>query len=127
MAYGKFATAINCMDGRVQEPVISWFKIRQGYDYVDMITEPGPIKSLADGDPKVIESIKMRTAISVEKHHSDIIAVVGHYDCAGNPESKEVQLAQIDYSIQEVKSWGFNVKVVGLWVGDSWSAELVRE
>jgi hypothetical protein len=127
MAYGKFATAINCMDGRVQEPVISWFKIRQGYDYVDMITEPGPIKSLADGDPKVIESIKMRTAISVEKHHSDIIAVVGHYDCAGNPESKEVQLAQIDYSIQEVKSWGFNVKVVGLWVGDRWSAELVRE
>ena len=127
MAYGKFATAINCMDGRVQEPVISWFKIRHGYDFVDMITEPGPIKSLADNVPDIVESIKARTAISVGKHGSDIIAVIGHHDCAGNPESKVVQLAQIDYSIEQVKSWGFNVRVIGLWINDSWSVEVVRE
>jgi Putative carbonic anhydrase len=37
MGEGKFGTAINCMDGRVQEPVINWMKVRYGLDYVDMI------------------------------------------------------------------------------------------
>jgi hypothetical protein len=26
MAQGNFATAINCMDGRTQEPIINWAK-----------------------------------------------------------------------------------------------------
>jgi len=45
----KFATAINCMDGRCQLPVIEWMKKRYGVEYVDMITEPGPDGVLAEG------------------------------------------------------------------------------
>jgi hypothetical protein len=36
----KFATAINCRDGRTQLPVIEWLKKEYGATYVDMITEP---------------------------------------------------------------------------------------
>ncbi len=38
---GKFVTAINCMDGRVQIPVIEYLKNNYGINYVDMITAPG--------------------------------------------------------------------------------------
>jgi hypothetical protein len=127
MAEGKFATAINCMDGRVQEPIINWFKIRKGMQYTDMITEPGPIKLLADGDEAAVESIRNRVAISVEKHGSGMIAVVGHHDCAGNPVGREDQLGQIDRAIEVVRSWGFNATVVGLYVDDRWDVEVVRE
>ena len=47
MAAGRFGTAVNCMDGRVQEPVLAWLKERYELEHVDMITEAGPDKALA--------------------------------------------------------------------------------
>ena len=55
----KFATAINCMDGRAQEPVIEYMKKSYGVDYVDMITEPGPNRILAENkEASIIEFLK---------------------------------------------------------------------
>lgn len=48
MSEGTFAAVINCMDGRTQVPVIEFMKSRCGVDYVDMVTEPGPVKILAE-------------------------------------------------------------------------------
>jgi carbonic anhydrase len=127
MAEGTFGTAINCMDGRVQEPVISWMKVRYGLDYVDMITEPGPVRLMAEADPVAIESIKRRVLISIEKHHSKVIAVAGHHDCAGNPVPKEQQKDQIKKSIELLKSWNLNAKLVGLYVSDSLLITLVQK
>jgi hypothetical protein len=127
MPEGKFVTAINCMDGRVQEPVMQFFKLRHGADYIDIITEPGPIKALSEGDTTLTGTIKNRVGISVEKHGSKLVAVIGHDDCAGNPVAKDEQLAQIDLSIEVVKSWGFNAKVIGLFVKDNYNVEVVRE
>ena len=76
--HGKFATAINCMDGRVQLPVINWLREKLGVDYVDMITEPGPDKILAKGAGAAVDSIKARVLISVNKHGSDTILMVSH-------------------------------------------------
>jgi carbonic anhydrase len=82
----RFGTAINCMDGRTQIPVIEWMRKRYRVSYVDMITEPGVDAVLAENDDtRTIESIKRKVRISTEKHGSRLIAVVGHYDCAGNP------------------------------------------
>ncbi|MCX6645033.1 MAG: hypothetical protein NTY09_01540 [bacterium] len=127
MPEGKFVTAINCMDGRVQEPVMQFFKLRHGADFVDTISEPGPIKALSEGDTTLTGTIKTRVEISVEKHGSKLIAVIGHDDCAGNPVAKDEQLAQIDLAIEVVKSWGFNAKVIGLFVKDNYNVEVVRE
>jgi carbonic anhydrase len=127
MAAGRFGTAINCMDGRVQEPVLKWMKARYGLDYVDMITEPGPIKLMTEEDPLVIESIQRRVRISVEKHHSNVIAVAGHHDCAGNPVAREQQAQQIRKSIERLKTWNLNVTLVGLYVSDDWSVTVVQE
>jgi len=101
-----FATAINCMDGRTQNPVIEWMRKHYGVSYVDMITEPGVDAILAENkDAQTIESIKRRVGISIEKHGSKFIAVVGHYGCAGNPVDMNTHLAQIQSAIETVTSW----------------------
>jgi len=115
-----FCTAINCMDGRVQLPVINYLKRRFEADYADMITEAGPIRILAEQkDGEKIISIMNRLEISVSNHSSKAIAIVGHFDCAGNPVSKEKQIEQIKQSVQFIKDQLSDVEVIGLWVEET--------
>ena len=122
----KFATAINCMDGRVQNPVIDYIRDNFGVDYVDMVTEPGPNKILSDGkNINVLESLKKNVSISVEKHGSQIIIVTGHYDCAGNPEM-DVQKKHLRKAVEVISSWGFPVKkIVALWLDENFVPNIV--
>jgi len=58
--------------------------------YVDVITALGPNRILAVlDDHAAVQSILERIDISVAKHKSQVIAIVGHFDCAGNPEAGE--------------------------------------
>jgi hypothetical protein len=121
MAEGTFATVVNCMDGRTQLPAIDYLIKKYGVDYVDSITEPDPVKILAERTYlTVIDQIKKRVGISVDKHGSRHIAVVAHHDCAGNPVDKETQLKQIEASIKLVREWSFGAEVIGLWVDERW-------
>lgn len=125
MPSGKFATAVNCMDGRTQIPVIDYLKRKYGVDYVDDVTEAGPDKILDSSSP-IVESIKRRVAISVKKHGSHVIAVVGHYDCAGNPVNREIHLKNLGDSVRRVSSWFDGVEVIGLWVDKRWVVHEVK-
>ena len=127
MSHGSFAAAINCMDGRTQLPVIEWMKQKYGVDYVDTITEPGPVRILAESrDSTTLESIRRRLDISVKKHGASRVAVVAHADCAGNPVDKETQLHQLRSAESTVLSWGMGITVDLLWVRDDWQVEKVR-
>lgn len=117
----KFGTALNCMDGRVQIPVIEFLKNKYGLEFIDMITAPGINKILLEVDSKIVEHIKRCIEISIRNHKSELIAIVGHYDCAGNPSSKETQLQQITTGINIIKSLEFNVKIIGLWVDEKFN------
>ena len=129
----KFATAITCIDGRIQTPVSDWLKHQLEVDYVDVITEPGADRVLVQGPldgfdaMKRIESIKRSAALSVEAHGSRAIAVVGHHDCAANAVPKEEHLGQIRKCVQVVVAWELPVRVLGLWVNDQWAVELVAD
>jgi len=121
MSEHKFATAINCMDGRTQLPVNLWLRKKFQVDYVDTITEPGPEKILDLGKNKaVINDIKKRVKISVVKHGSKILAIVAHHDCAGNPVKKAQHLHDLQLAIKNVKKWGLKIEVMGLWVDGKW-------
>jgi hypothetical protein len=123
----KFGTAINCIDGRTQEPVIDFMKQKYGIDGVDMVTFPGVdgvVSSL--GNFNTIALIRNAVSISIEKHGSRIIAVVGHFDCAGNPGNREHHYAHIGKAVQQVSSWKFDVEIVGLYVNDKWQIEEVN-
>ena len=117
-----FCTAINCMDGRVQQPVTKYMQKRFDADVVDAITEPGPIKILAAGtDLSKIQSIIERLKISIEVHDSIGIAVVGHYDCAGNPVTEKEQLIQIEKAVNFLNQKYNDIEIIGLWVDENWT------
>ena len=126
MARASFATAINCMDGRTQFPVNAYLRATCGVDYVDTITEPGPNLILCTReDAAVLESMRRRVAISVTRHGSCCIAIVGHHDCAGNPADERTQQDHTRAAIATVRSWGLDAEVIGLWVDATWTVHPV--
>lgn len=117
----KFATVINCIDGRVQLPVLEYLKGKYGVDYVDNITEAAPVKVLAERINEVqLESIRARLKISIEKHGSEQLGIAAHHDCAGNPVDKEIQIKQLRKAIETIRSWKFKGAIVCLWVDENW-------
>lgn len=101
----RFGTAINCIDGRTQEVVIDHMKQKYNIDGVDMVTFPGSDGIFSSGDhSEAIALIRRAVSISIEKHGSQIIAVVGHYDCAGNPGDREHHYIHLRRAMHEVSS-----------------------
>ncbi len=127
MAQGSFATVINCIDGRAKHPVANWMKLHLHVHYVDQITEPGPDKILTDGPQEQIEDIRRKVAISTTAHHSQIIAIAAHYDCAGNPVSETEHRRMVLRSADVVAGWGLASRVIGLWVTSDWNIEVLYD
>ena len=117
----KFATVINCMDGRVQIPVNEYLRTKLNVDYIDTITEAGPILILSENKDKgIIENIFKRISVSTELHKSKNIFIVGHYDCTGNPKDKQAQLNQLKKSISLIsKNINEELSISGLWVDEN--------
>lgn len=124
----KFACAINCMDGRVQDAVKNYMKKAYGVDYVDMVTEPGPNKILADNlDMALVENIKKRVKISVHHHGAKVVAIVGHAGCAGNSTEKEEQIRHLKKAREVFAPQCPDAEVILLWVGEDFKrVELVK-
>ncbi len=124
----RFCTAISCMDGRIQLPVIRYLQTRFHAKYVDLITEPGPSLILArQTDSGLVKSILARVHISVSNHHSVGIAVVGHHDCAGNPATKDEQVLHIRESVKFARQQYEKSEVIGLWVDENWEVFEIAE
>ena len=123
----RFGTAINCIDGRTQEPVIDFMKEKYDIDGVDMVTFPG-VDGIISRPENSDEVALLRNAvsISIEKHRSRIIAVVGHFDCAGNPGNREHHYAHIRSAVNEVTSWNFPAQVFGFYVNEKQQIEEVK-
>ena len=116
------------MDGRVQLPVIKYLQKRFNVDYVDAITEAGPNLILSEGkNIDSIQGILRRLEISVKKHNSVGIGIVGHHDCAGNPTSQDIQIAQIQKTIKLLRRQYENIDIIGLWVDKNWEVHEVAE
>ena len=59
--------------------------------------------------------------ISISKHKSVGIAIVGHHDCAGNPAPKEEQVGHLHKSIQLIQKEFKNIEIIGLWLDEHWN------
>lgn len=114
---GKFGCVIDCMDGRVQDPVKKYLQKNYDVEFVDPVTEAGPNKILAENsDLAIIENIKKRVAVSIYHHDAKIIAIVGHYGCAGNPVDKDQQIIQLKEAKKHLEELGIKQEIVLLWV-----------
>ena len=94
------AVCLNCMDGRVQLPVIHWIQQQCHVDYVDMITEPGMDALLADQN-RSIETIIQKLELSIEKNNAKVIVIVGHSDCRGKPAGDSDKKDHVRFAINQ--------------------------
>ena len=121
-----FATCLNCIDGRVQLPIINWIMENYNVKYVDMITEAGMDGYLADKDSN-ISNILEKVEISIDFHESKNIFITGHYDCAENPVDHITHKNQINTAVERVKNLFPGLTVLGVWVNDEFSVEKIIE
>ena len=119
-----FTTCLNCMDGRAHLPTINWIKAHCSCEYVDMITEPG-IAELIAAEDTGLEPIIKKINISLEKHGSKEIFIVGHHDCAGCCHSEEDQIKDIEIAVKKLKNLYPGLQVTGLWVNENWEVEKI--
>ena len=121
----SFCTVVNCIDGRVQLPVIAYLKNRFDVSYVDVVTVAGPVGVLSQspesGDAM---SIFQRVDVSIGAHLSKGIAIVAHHDCAGNPLPDSEQRRQLQLSLEILSMRYPELEVIGLWLDSNWA---VRE
>ena len=121
----SFYTAVNCMDGRIQESVTNYIKKKYNVLFVDMITDAGPVKILSDKKTENLKSIISCIDISLKNHKSKGIAIVAHYDCAGNPISDEEQKKLLKKAVAFLVNEYINVSVCGLWVNKNGEVEKI--
>ena len=121
-----FATALNCMDGRVQLPVNEAVRSLFGVSHVDTITEAGIVRFLSDETNSNETTTALASIrISMDKHGSRAIAVAAHRDCAGNPCSDSAQQDQLRRAVAFLKEHFATCKIVGLWIGSDEVARVV--
>ena len=112
-----FFTSIGCMDGRVQYPVAEYGKKRYGVLYPDTITEAGMVGLLANNPSReLLDSVKQKVLISVEKHHSKGIVVHGHQNCAGNPVEDELHKQHVLKAAREIREMAPDLEVMPVFV-----------
>lgn len=117
------ATCLNCMDGRVQLPVLHWIKENYRVDFVDVITEAGMDSVLSN--QKDISEILRSINISININQSTRLFVVGHFDCRGNPVEEAVHRRQIRNAVNRLKEHWPGHETVGLWVNQMWAVEVI--
>lgn len=122
----KFATCLNCVDGRVQLPVIQWIKKNYAVDYVDMITEAGMDGFIADKNSD-IQRISRTVDVSLKRSKTNTIFIAGHCECLGNPVDDETHKRQICMAAQRLKELRPACQVKGLWISNEWLVEQIVE
>lgn len=123
-----FFTSIGCMDGRVQAPITEYGKSKFQAQYPDTITEAGLVGILSNNPSgELLESIKKKILISIEKHHSKGIIVHGHEECAGNPVEDKKHRQDILKAAQVLRSMALNLEVKPVFVVRSTGGWIVEE
>ena len=110
-----FATAINCIDGRAQIPIIEYLKTRHEADYVDMINAPGINGLIAhDRDAARIEAIRNDLRISLGRPGRSFVAVCAHDDCLGNPVDEAQHKDDVRTALARLKEWHPRVEMISV-------------
>lgn len=120
----EFATALSCIDGRIQRPVIDFLLGEFDVTYVDTVTRAGMVKYLTSSYDPVTAGIVVDLDASIRAHSSKALALVAHSDCAGNPIDDESQLRQLDDGVAHFRRRYPELDVVGVWVDTGRNIEL---
>ena len=124
----SFCTAVNCIDGRVQLPVIQYLTRRFHVEFVDIVSDTGPVGVLAhDPDSERAGSMYRRIDVSIDAHKSQGLAIVAHHDCAGNRRPFEGQIEDLRRSAANLRLRYSGFPALALWVGSDWTVKHVHD
>ena len=119
-----FCTLICCMDGRFIHIINEYIRENYRYEYVDTITDAGPVSKIVYDD--YLKSVEDKIVlISINKHKSDHIFVAGHSDCAGCPTDDETQKGYIRKAAEKMHSDLPHEAVTGLFVYENGEMEVL--
>jgi hypothetical protein len=83
----KMGLVLVCADGRLHQEAVHYndqLAREMGVDLVDVVAVPGPDGLFKSGREGERDSVTGWLKLLVGAHHPVAIAVVGHYQCAGN-------------------------------------------
>jgi Putative carbonic anhydrase len=123
---GRFATAVSCIDGRIQTRVIDQVMLRFGARHVDNITAPGAVRHLAGETTDTGDFLLEHVRIAMQAHQSSEVAIIAHATCAGNPVPDAKQKEQLRAATQLVEERFPGATVVGLFLDLKTGFEKVR-
>ena len=117
----SFCTAINCMDGRVQLPTITFLQTAFNANMLTGSPKPGPVCIFArTTDLIILNSIFTRVDISVRQHGSQWNCCLLAPGLRREPADDDAcQKAQLKRSVIFLKEAYPNVDVIGLWIDDN--------
>lgn len=120
----SFCAAINCLDGRTQLPVNNYLMKRFNVDYVDMLTDAGPLGILTNApDSPRAQAFFEQVEIVIDAHDVRELAIAGHWDCRGNPVPREEQLAQQAVVVEQFRTRFPQLTIIGIWVNEAGEVE----
>jgi len=122
----QFVTCLNCMDGRVQKPVIEWLTKTYLAEHIDMITEAGMDGFLVNMN-RLPAELRNKIDISLQKHGSGQIFIVSHYDCGGHAVDEITHRKHTLIAVDKIKMLYPECKVYGLWISEAWEVEQIAE
>lgn len=114
-APSTFCTAVTCIDGRIQESVASFLRQYYKAQWVDTVTEAGPVGLLSEGDPQTMRAVCRDISISIDAHASAGIGVVAHEGCAAVPLSREDQIPMALNTAERLRKKFPQMEVISLW------------
>lgn len=120
----EFATALSCIDGRIQRPVNDFLLAKFEVTYLDTVTRAGMIKYLNSSYDPATAAIVVDLNSSIRAHSSKDLALVAHQDCAGNPIDDDTQLRQLDDGVDYFRRRYPELGVVGVWVDTGMNVEI---
>ena len=87
-------------------------------DYLKAASDAGfGVEILAEGESAaLVHSIQVRIDISIKKHATVGMAIVGHEDCGGNPVDKPAQLTQLIAARKFLRETYPDLESIALWV-----------
>ncbi|MCP4092671.1 MAG: hypothetical protein GY747_04400 [Planctomycetes bacterium] len=125
-APNQFCTAITCMDGRIQDSVADFLRGYYKAQWVDTVTEAGPVGALSEGNPQTTRSVCDRVSISVEKHDSAGIGVIAHEGCAAVPLPREEQIPMALNTAERMRKKFPSMEVIALYAKLNGEIELLK-
>lgn len=108
--------AFVCCDGRLHHGEVNAVEaLRQelGVDFVYPLSVPGPNGVLLRGAECEKDALYKQFSVLLNLKNPSVVAIAGHYNCAGNPVSNEEHDSDVREAVKVIREWGYTGTIVG--------------